>query len=104
MTHIYLIAPLLFFVACRTSHLGPDTSAAYHAAFDAQRASAPAKTPTFGADDARAINAARRGDKGKAGSSTAPAPGSISLPSPSSGMGGAGAWQGAQGSMSLEAK
>lgn len=104
MTHLYFLAPLIFFVACRTSHLGPDTSAAYHAAFEAQRASTPTKTPTFGAEDARAINAARRGEKGKAGASTAPAPGSISLPSPSGSMGGGGAWQGAQGSMSLEAK
>lgn len=104
MTHIYLIAPLIFFFACRTTHLGPATNVAYRAAFDAQRASTPEKTPTFGADDARAINATRRGDRGKAGGSTAPAPGSISLPSPSGSMGGGGAWQGAQGSMSLEAK
>lgn len=103
MTHVYLVAPLLFLLACSAAHLGPDTSAAYHAAFAAQRVSDPANKPTWSSEDARAINAARRGEKGKAGASTAPVPGSISLPSPSA-MGGAGAWQGAQGSISLEAK
>lgn len=103
MTHISFVAPLLFLIACRTAHLGPDTSVAYHAAFEAQRVSDPAKKATWSSEDARAINAARRGEKGKAGASTAAAPGSISLPSPSA-AGGAGAWQGAQGSMSLEAK
>ena len=103
MTHIYFVAPLLFLIACRTAHLGPDTNEAARAAWEAQRESAPQKTPTFGAEDARAINAARRAEKGKAGASTAAAPGSISLPSGSA-IGATGAWPGAQGSMSLEAK
>lgn len=90
--------------ACGSAHLGPDTNVANRAAFAAQRDSDPAVKPTFGADDARATNAARRGTSGKAGSSTAPAPGSISMPASMSSGSSSGAWQGAKGNISLEAK
>ena len=91
--------------ACGSAHLGSDTNEAYRSAFAAQRDSDPAEKPTFGADDARATNAARRSGSGKAGSSTAPAPGSISMPtSLSSGNSSGGAWEGAKGSIKLEAK
>lgn len=89
--------------ACGSAHLGPDTNTANRAAFAAQRDSDPAEKPAFGADDARATNAARRSTKGKAGGSTAPAPGSISQPNSMS-SGSSGAWQGAKGNISLEAK
>ena len=91
---------------CRRSHLGPDTNVAYKSAFAAQRESEPERTPAFGADDAKAAIASRRASKGKAGSSTMPAPGSILMPSlgGDAGGGGGGAWQGAKGAMSLEAK
>lgn len=98
---------LVFLLAggCRKAHLGPDTNVAYKNAFAAQRESEPERTPTFGADDAKAAVASRRATKGKAGGSTMPAPGSILMPS----LGGdaaasGGAWQGAKGAMSLEAK
>lgn len=103
MIHVYLVAPLLFLLACRAAHLGPDTNVAYHAAFEAQRVSDPANKPTFGADDARATNAARRGDKAKAGAASGYAPASLSAPAASA-TGGEGAWQGAQRGISLEAK
>jgi hypothetical protein len=88
---------------CRTPHLGPDTNVASREAFAAQRASDPERTPTFGVDDARSTNAARRTDKGKAGGSTMPAPGSILMPVSSS-TGAAGAWPGARAPISLEAR
>ena len=90
--------------ACGSAHLGPDTNEAYRAAFAAQRDSDPAEKPEFGADDARATNAARRSSSGKAGASTAPAPGSISAPMSLSSGSSSGAWQGAKGNISLEAK
>lgn len=93
----------LLVTGCRTQHLGPDTNVAYREAFTAQRASDPERTPTFGVDDARATNAARRTDKGKAGGSTLPAPGSILTPM-SSPATSSGAWPGAKAPMSLEAK
>lgn len=101
-----LLLMLVVTSACRASHLGPDTFVASRAAFSAQRASDPDRTPTFGADDAKAtLAAARRSDKGKAGGSTMPAPGSILMPSAGAGdSGSSGAWQGAKGNMSLEAK
>ncbi|MBA3464923.1 MAG: hypothetical protein H0T46_33625, partial [Deltaproteobacteria bacterium] len=76
--------------ACGGAHLGPDTNVANRAAFAAQRDSDPAEKPAFSADDARATNAARRSTKGKAGGSTAPAPGSISQPA--SNGSSSGAW------------
>jgi hypothetical protein len=90
--------------ACGSAHLGPDTNVAHRAAFAAQRESDPADKPVFGVDDARATNAARRSASGKAGSSTAPAPGSISMPTSQSSSSSSGAWQGAKGNISLEAK
>jgi hypothetical protein len=90
--------------ACGSAHLGPDTNVANRSAFAAQRDSDPAEKPTFGADDAYATNAARRASKGKAGSSTAPAPGSISAPGSLSSGSSSGPWQGAKGNISLEAK
>ncbi len=103
MIRTLIVSSLLFASACRINHLGPDHAVASRAAWAAQRESDPERTPQFGADDAKAANAARRSDKGKAGGSTAPAPGSILMPMPSA-SGGNGAWQGAKGNMSLEAK
>jgi len=101
MIRSLLIASLLVTSACRVNHLGDEHGKASRAAWSAQRESDPENTPTFTADDAKATNATRRSDKGKAGGSTAPAPGSILMPA-SGGSGGA--WQGAKGNMSLEAK
>ena len=103
MIRTLLISSLLFASACRINHLGADHGKASRDAWAAQRESDPEETPTFTADDAKATTAARRSDKGKAGGSTAPAPGSILMPAPGGASGG-GAWQGAKGNMSLEAK
>jgi len=103
-----MLVMLVAVSGCRATHLGSDTNVASRAAWSAQRSSEPERTPTFGADDAKATLASRRSGKGKAGGSTAPAPGSILMPSGSSGgegdSGSTGAWQGAKGNMSLEAK
>jgi len=102
MIRSLLFASLVVVTACSQAHLGPDTNVAYREAFAAQRESEPKHSPEFGADDARATNAARRGEKPKA---AAPAPsggGSLMPIAPISTSGGA--WQGAKGNMSLEAK
>jgi hypothetical protein len=102
-----LVLVLMSVSACRAAHLGDDTFVANRAALAAQRDSDPERTPTFGADDAKATLSARRSDKGKAGGSTMPAPGSILMPAPTAPANGdasSGAWQGAKGNMSLEAK
>jgi hypothetical protein len=109
MIRTLILTSLLFATACRINHLGADHGVASRAAWAAQRESDPERAPKFGADDAKASVAVRRSDKGKAGGSTAPAPGSILMPSPaassgSTGGSSAGAWQGAKGGMSLEAK
>lgn len=97
MNKLLLIS--LFLVGCRKTHLGPDTGVAYRAAFSAQRDSDPERKPTFRAADAKATAAARRGDK-KPAATAATSSSTITVP-----MGdGGGAWQGAQGPISLEAK
>ena len=101
MTRI-AIALLFAVTGCRTTHLGADTGVAYRAAFDAQRRSDPERTPTFGADDAKLARARARGEGTKP--AAAPASASILMPAPTTASGNSGAWQGATGKMSLEAK
>ena len=103
MIRTLIVTSLLFASACRINHLGAEHGVASRTAWAAQRESDPERKPQFGADDAKAANAARRTDKGKAGGSTEPAPGSI-LISPPTSSGTSGGWQGAKGNMSLEAK
>jgi hypothetical protein len=89
---------------CRHAHLGDGTGRAYQAALDAQRASAPADVPSFDADHARAVLAARRG---KADGATAAAGGAPAIALPLSAPGSAGAtgsWPGATGNITLEAR
>ncbi len=88
--------------ACRHQHLGPDTGVAYREALDAQRESEPSREPTFGADVAHGTMAARKGGKG-AGSSSTPAA-SEALVVPMTSTSSSGAWPGASGNISLEAK
>jgi hypothetical protein len=95
---------LVVVTGCRKAHLGDDQTLATRNAFAAQVASEPKQTPTFGADDADATLRARRRVSGQAGSSTNPAPGSITMPTIPMGGDSSGAWQGAKAPISLEAK
>lgn len=99
MNKLLLISLLL--VGCRKTHLGPRTGDAYRAGFAAQRDSEPERTPAFRAADAKATMAARRGDKKAGGSSSTTSSSSSTVTVP---MGDGGAWQGAQGPITLEAK
>jgi hypothetical protein len=103
-TVLVLLAGL---AGCRTNHLGDDSAVAYRSAFAAQRASDPDRAPTFTAGDAKMALAKQRGDA-KDGSAVVPASASILMPAPlsSSTMSGSsgGAWSGAKGNISLEAK
>lgn len=97
-------------MGCRTAHLGPDTGRAYRAAFAAQtEAGEKSQGPTLSAADADQVLDVHahgaKGAKGAKGGATGPVGG---LPSPSlggssDGMSG-GAWQGASGNISLDAK
>lgn len=100
MMRTFLFASLALLAACRTKHLSDDTNVAYRAAFAAQRASDPERTPEFGVDDAKRTDAARRGDATK----PAAAPGAALLPVAPMSLSSGGAWPGATGSISLEAK
>lgn len=102
MMRTFMFASLTLLAACRTKHLSEDTNVAYRAAFAAQRASDPDRTPEFGVDDAARTGAVRRGEATKAGA--AAAPGAALLPDASMSMSSGGAWPGATGSISLEAK
>ncbi len=96
-----LIASLLFGLAgCRKSHLGSEHARAYHGAFEAQRESEPERAPTFHAADAKATMAARRGKKdGGTSTTTTSSTGSLTVPVSTD-----GAWPGATGPITLEAK
>jgi hypothetical protein len=100
MMRTFLFASLALLAACRTKHLSDDTNVAYRAAFAAQRASDPDRTPEFGVDDAARTDAARRGETTKPGAVSGAALLPVAPMSQSSG----GAWPGATGSISLEAK
>ena len=62
MKNILLL--LVVVTGCRKAHLGDDQTLAARNAFAAQVASKPARTPTFGADDADATLRARRLPRG----------------------------------------
>jgi hypothetical protein len=104
-----LVALALGATGCRRAHLGDDTGRAYRDALAAQRDGAPAAAPTFDAGHARDALAARRG-KASGGGAPAAGPSTITLPMPAAGgAGGAGgasggAWPGATGNITLEAK
>ncbi len=100
LASLALLALLVGTSACRTAHLGPDTAAATRAALAAQRASHSEAAPGFGAADAHATLAARRGAKGREASAPALSPSAM----PMSGAGGGGDWQGSKAPISLEAK
>ena len=87
---------------CRHPHLGPDTGVAYRVALAPQRESEPTVEPTFGADVATGTLAARKGGK-QGGSTAAAAPEALVVPMTSS-TSSSGAWPGATGNISLEAK
>ena len=98
-----LIASLLFgLVGCRKSHLGSEHARAYRNAIEAQRESEPERAPKFHAADAKATMAARRGKKDAGGgksTSTSGSTGSLTMPVSTD-----GAWPGATGPITLEAK
>jgi hypothetical protein len=103
-----LFASVALLAACRTQHLGADTNVASREAWAAQRESDPEKTPTFTSDDAKRTNSVRRGEQKQPGTPSVSA-GAALLPaaimsSTGSNGGGGGAWPGAKGNISLEAK
>ena len=85
---------------CRHKHLGPDVGVAYREAFATQEQSEPTQEPTFGADVAHGTVGARKGGK-PAGSGATEA---IVVPMSSTSTSSSGAWPGAGGNISLEAK
>ncbi len=94
-------------MGCRTAHLGPDTGRAYRAAFQAQEeAGQNSQGPTLSAADADRVLEVRA--HGAKGSKPATAGGTSGLPTPSLGGGtatmGGGAWPGASGNITLDAK
>lgn len=106
MIRTALFATIALLAACRTKHLGPDTNTASREAWAAQRQSEPENTPAFNADDAHRTNSVRRGEQKQPGSPTVTSgaallPGAIMT---TTGGGGTGAWPGAKGNISLEAK
>ena len=101
MIRSILFASLVVVTACSQAHLGPDTNVAYREALAAQRESDPKHSPEFGADDAHTTNAARRGEKPKGAAAPTSSGGSFLQTTP---ITSSGAWQGAKGNMSLEAK
>jgi len=97
---LFVAATLLSTSACRDGLPGPETNVASRSAFAAQRDRARARTPSFDADRALAPSWARRGTANQA----AGEPGG-STPAATPTMEGAGgAWAGAKGTISLEAK
>lgn len=94
---------LLLVPACRIAHLGKDHGVAFHGAREAQRTSDPGRTPTFGADDAKGTLAARRDAGGGDDGAAAPASLVVPMPAPTSSS-SSGAWPGATGNITLEAK
>lgn len=98
----YTLIAALLLIGCRKHHLGDDTGRAYREGFAAQRESDPEVKPEFHGSDAKQTMAARRGDK-KPGGGTTTTTGSGTLTVPVS-TGNAGAWPGAAGPITLEAK
>ena len=95
--------------ACRTTHLGPDTAGhTYRAALAAQRTGdETVEPPELSATDAKQVlEVHRTGEtKGSASEGSMAPMGSMTSSSSSSSSGsGGGAWQGASGNISLEAK
>lgn len=93
-------------LGCGGHHLGPDTGRAYDEALAGQRASQPKDAPGLDADDARRVmHVHRNGGQGKGdGASAAPTPAPISGALMSSDGALGGAWPGADGNITLEAK
>ncbi|HUH01005.1 MAG TPA: hypothetical protein VML75_03355 [Kofleriaceae bacterium] len=88
-------------IGCRSEHLGKDTGRAYRQAFE-QQAEPKGEGPALSAEDAtRVMHAHSEGKAKKSGDGTsAPA----ATPAMSSGSSSSGAWPGATGNISLEAK
>jgi hypothetical protein len=97
-------ALLIVLVAgCRHKHLGPDVGVAYREAFATQEESEPTAEPTFGADVAHGTLGARKGAKA-AGASSSGSSEAIVVPMSTTSTSSSGAWPGASGNISLEAK
>ncbi len=99
---LFVAATILTTSACRQAQPGPDTNVANRSAFEARRDSEPERTQAFGADEALAPSSARLGNATQAvwegGGSTPDAVPAMD------GAGAGGAWAGAKGNISLEAK
>jgi hypothetical protein len=87
---------------CRHKHLGPDVGVAYREAFATQEQSEPTQEPTFGADVAHGTLGARKG--GKAAGASSGSSEAIVVPMSTTTTSSSGAWPGASGNISLEAK
>jgi hypothetical protein len=87
-------------IGCRNDHLGADTGRAYRKAFE-QQAEPKSEGPALSADDAaRVMQVHTEGKSKKSSDGSAPA----ATPAISSGSLSSGAWPGATGNISLEAK
>lgn len=89
-------------VGCRSEHLGKDTGRAYRAALEAQ-AEPKSEGPSLSADDAARVMNTHSDSKGKKSGDGAAAP-ATSAPISSGSLSSGGAWPGATGNISLEAK
>jgi hypothetical protein len=96
---VAVVALLLSLAACRKQHLGADHGVAYKQAFASQVTSDPERKPTYGAADAATTVGARRGAKPVGAAAVTPM--SATMPAPTMST---GAWPGAQGNITLEAK
>lgn len=88
-------------IGCRSEHLGKDTGRAYRQAFE-QQAEPKGEGPALSADDATRVMHTHSEGKGKKSSDGASAPAAAAPMS--SGSLSSGAWPGATGNISLEAK
>ena len=104
MTHrrcwISVLAVAALGAGCHHDHLHDDAGRAVRAALSAQRDSAPSRTPTADASQAKRTLAVMRAES----SSAAAAPAMTSAAPTAPAASGSGAWPGAQGGIKLEAK
>lgn len=90
-------------VGCRSEHLGKDTGRAYRAALEAQ-AEPKSEGPSLSADDAARVMNTHSDSKGKKSGDGAAPTATPTAPISSGSLSSGGAWPGATGNISLEAK
>ena len=94
-------------LGCRTQHLGDDTGQAYDRAFAVQAKAGGEDTAGIDADDARQVMTVHRHGPQKADGAATTATGVAPVSGNTSGSGNidmGGAWPGAEGNITLEAK